>query len=88
MNGPIINAWFDEGLIYLSCDDQQGMCPPTRHGGLLVNTNYITMGSTGEATDQDRLEPDSSHIHLRLLGQSKYKPNLRPRPNPINNFLA
>ena len=35
------------------------------------------MGSTGEATDQDMLAPDSSPIHPRLIMQSMFKPCLK-----------
>ena len=32
------------------------------------------IGSTGEATGQDMLAADCSHIYPRLLGQSSFKP--------------
>ena len=36
-----------------------------------------SMGSTGEATDQDMLAPDCSPIHPRLLGPGRFKHCLR-----------
>ena len=35
---------------------------------------HITMGSTGEATDQDMLSLDCHPIQPRLLGQCRFKP--------------
>ena len=36
------------------------------------------MGSTVEATDQDRMATDCSPIHSRLLRKSRFKPCLSP----------
>ena len=35
---------------------------------------HITMGRTGEVTDQDMLALDCHPIQLRLLGQCRFKP--------------